>query len=450
MCGLILVISKKKKHTGQRVYDLFNRQRTRGVQGFGYLAINGGKITGVHRSRTEAEIKALLMKDKSDTIMFHHRFPTSTKNVIGATHPIFVSHDELEFDYYIAHNGVISNAHALKREHDEMGYKYTTEFFEKTYANFPHTGKQELITSTISVFNDSESLAIELARFIEKKSTCVSTAGSAAFWGVSVRKGTNEVVDVFFGKNYGRDLKFFENAKWYVVSSETGEDIEDMKLWKFPYDGSADMQSIDLIMDDGKPAPTVTPPSTNVYTQTEHRMGFRSEHLFDDDTNFVAQQSTVVRSYQNLKNCYYTQKERDETGIPPSEFFATFINQEKLYVPNMYSGDPIGRVRFSDAPKTYYDLPEKEQERLEKLCEDYARKQVAFEKIEDAVASGFFDSDEYKRQQEFIEAEMQAIEESISMLGIDQEIVDECLDMSYELISYTEQGSVPTPYGLLV
>jgi len=42
-------------------------------------------------------------------IIAHHRYPTSTKNLINQTHPIQVSNELLEHDYLVIHNGVITN-----------------------------------------------------------------------------------------------------------------------------------------------------------------------------------------------------------------------------------------------------------------------------------------------------------------------------------------------------
>ena len=175
MCGLVTVLSKKNKPAGQYAFELYQKQATRGKDGYGYLAIQDGHIVNVARAKTETVIRSMLMKEKADFIMFHHRLPTSTDNTIGTTHPMFVSHKELEFDYYFAHNGVITNAIYLKGKHDKLGYKYLTEHKIIEVAEYTHGHDPEYLSTPVTKFNDSETLAIELARYIEGKSDTIET-----------------------------------------------------------------------------------------------------------------------------------------------------------------------------------------------------------------------------------------------------------------------------------
>lgn len=439
----MLCISKKKKHTGQRLFDLYKKQEHRGKQGYGFISIHEGHIKQVFRSKHEYSFKQALMKDNSEIILGHHRFPTSTKNVLGATHPIFVSHPELKFDYYIGHNGVITNSERLKQEHNKIGYNYTTEFTEKTVATYKD-GHTEDISATAPVFNDSESLAIELVRWLEDLSTEIDTRGAAAFWGIAVEKGGTKVDSLFFGKNKGRDLCMLDSSKWYIISSETGDNLEDMKLWKLSID-RREFEEWELPIDVAEPRKATGFFPRNVYS-------------LDDDNDGAPTHSQGVilqniRAYDNLENAYYSQRERDETGVPASEFFAVTFAGVNMFVPNKFATEAAARVRFGETkPDLWSSIPDKTRERLEELAMDYARAQFKFEQIEDAVAGGFYDSSQYQAELDELEMKMLMIDESISTLDVDQKIVDEILDISAEMVandaSYAD--SIPSPYTLLL
>lgn len=437
MCGLALCISRRGKHTGQRVFDLYKHQEARGKKGFGFISIEDGKINQIFRAREEYELKTALLKDSSHIILMHHRYPTSTENVLGATHPIFVSNDELEYDYYIAHNGVIGNSNVLKLQHNKLGYQYTTEHTEVRKAVFTD-GREEIIQGDKPIFNDSESLAIELARFIENKSDKVDIIGSAAFWGITVKKGSNDVINMFLGKNMGRDLKVLDTTKWYIVSSQTGQDLEDMKLWTM---GIKDEEwSVrDLVTDKNEPK-----------KPTQITIGYGRD--YDDDYRYLpAKFPNANRDTQQrllLKNAFYTTLERDETGLPPAEFFATTFNGKLMWVPQKYTGYNVSRGVFSNE----VDQPDqKVLDRLEDLCMEYAKLGKKYEQIESYMEKGFYKDDERKNQaieeMDGIDRSKQLIEENISALGVDDKIMEETLDTCEGIINYEE--SIPSPYELL-
>lgn len=453
MCGLALCISKRKKHTGQRVLDLYKKQEHRGKQGFGILSIKDGKLLPVFRCKYEFAAKAQLVKDNADIILFHHRFPTSTKNVLGATHPIFVSHDELEFDYYIQHNGVINNHHTLKIEHNKLGYVYTTEFKEQTFAVY-NDGTREEMDTKVSVFNDSESLAIEIARWLEDKKESIGARGAAAFMGVAMYKGTDKVHSLFFGKNKGRDLCVQDTSKWYIISSETGDDLEDMKLWRMSIETN-EWTEQDLVMDEAAPVAVSMP--SNVYGYGAHNRqpdidwgdSFRRG---PDDWPEASSIKGNIEKYENLMNAYYTTQERDETGVPPAEFYPVNVASVTLWVPMKYQSSTIPRVMFSEAYKKtlkykFAQVDVKTRSRLEDLAMEYAEKQNEYEEIEKSVTNTIQEDESYKAILEGIELKLLEIEESISALDVDQEIVDEVLDTAQSIIGY--EKSIPSPYAFI-
>lgn len=194
MCGIITIIKKEDDGipTHTSIVGMLATQAHRGVQGFGYLAFDD-IVNSYVRREMRYEIERTLEKNESRSIMFHHRFPTSTPNLADCTHPIKVSHDELQFDYYLIHNGMISNDAVLRRKHLELGYEYiTTVTSSITTKN--HCKSQEK-------WNDSEALAIDVARFLEHKQEHMESSGSIAFVCAQVEKETGKVVKIFFGRN---------------------------------------------------------------------------------------------------------------------------------------------------------------------------------------------------------------------------------------------------------
>lgn len=133
MCGLLTVIKKEKddKKTSVHIKNMLALQIQRGRQGFGYVAFDN-TLDSYVRKETQQEIESCLLQTDTKSIMFHHRFPTSTPNLEDCAHPIFVSHKELKHDYYLTHNGVISNCDGLKTIHNKLKYEYTTEVLTKT------------------------------------------------------------------------------------------------------------------------------------------------------------------------------------------------------------------------------------------------------------------------------------------------------------------------------
>lgn len=120
----------------------------------------------------------------------HHRAPTSSNNKLSQTHPLIVDNGSLKYKYAFVHNGIISNAEDVKKAHEKLGFEYLTEY------------KQEWSNAEPDIkFNDSESLAIELARYIEKQTDTIATSGSIAFIGIQINRKTNKVLKVFFGRN---------------------------------------------------------------------------------------------------------------------------------------------------------------------------------------------------------------------------------------------------------
>lgn len=425
MCGLAFAFSKRGRPVGKQVFELYKNQETRGRKGFGYIAIHDGKLVNVVRTQTEEEIKPRLLGEKSELVLFHHRMPTSTKNTVGTAHPILVRHKELEYDYYLAHNGVITNDDEMKLLHEGLGYTYTTEFAEHTVAYYKD-GRRETLEAEATVYNDSEALAIEMARYIEGLSNSVDIRGSVAFWAVQVEKNVKEprVFNIFFGKNRGRDLKIVRNKKWWGVSSETGVDIDDLKLFSIEL-GDPTLYEQELVMDKSfKPS----------------RVGYGYQSV---STKPSADYSGVDHAqYPQLLNAYYSRLEAEETGAPLCEFTRTLFAGFHYYVPTKHIGAGImDRQLFTaipalPTPSTVASTDEKAKARLEELAEKYAKLEGQLDKYEDMKDRGTMSDNACAGLAEQIQQDLDKIEEEVSTLGIEQAEVEEVMELAKEMVDY--------------
>lgn len=212
MCGLVYVKRKDGRPAYKAVLKRYRGQKTRGQDGFGYVAIKDNKVVGYHRAPTEHEIVKLLEKEDAPEIMFHHRYPTSTPNVEEAAHPILVENQLLTHQYFVLHNGVIKNTKDLREGHYKLGIPYTTEIMK----GFTALKTQKLYHTELA-WNDSESLAIETALAMDGLKKTIDTEGAAAVMGVKTN-GLN-VTDRFFFRNENHPLMYHEDKVMVTVTT---------------------------------------------------------------------------------------------------------------------------------------------------------------------------------------------------------------------------------------
>lgn len=236
MCGIIAAFSttvkngKKNETNAFKVNDMivnqYQDQFERGQRGFGIIRIDKKKKIELDRACEPTKFLLDLYMKPSEMIIAHHRTPTSTDNKIDQTHPMFVSNKSLQYDYYVVHNGMISNDTELYDKHIELGFKYTTEYSE----DYGYQGSYKK-----KKFNDSEALAIELALFIENKVEAVGTENAAAFIILQVNKKSNIAEKVFFGRNgYSSVLNMLkEKGKMMISSKGEGDEVPVNILWSF-------------------------------------------------------------------------------------------------------------------------------------------------------------------------------------------------------------------------
>ena len=418
MCGLAITFSKRGPKNGDFCHSLFTKQRSRGQSGFGYIAIREGQIVELARAKTEAEIKPRMAKQKADIFLFHHRLPTSTKNTVGTTHPIFVSNKELKYDYYVAHNGVISNTDWLKSEHEKLGYKYTTQMRMESIFRYAD-GRTEHHEAEAPVHNDSESLAIELARYLEDKQPRVRTVGGAAFWIVVVHKGTNRVREIIFGKNFGRDLCQASTRKWYYVSSITGKALEEMKLHRMNIDTN-EVTIEDIDFDQAKPVSTGFGRSNVAYNQ-------KSLPAPKPSYNPAAWNQAKIDLNRLPENRYYTPREMMEWLGDEDVIHDYFIKE-------MGNGVVLWKpIKHKDETE---EMTPKETEQLEEICEKMAKLENDEELLEENMYNGQMLYQDYEEQAQELEAQKEALQEKIVALGVTDETYEEYMELARQMVDY--------------
>ena len=202
MCGIVTVVRPTEQNTAKTVFKAYNKQATRGTEGYGFVsAKSDGTLVAYQRTQTLADIRTLLQKNTSNVVMFHHRLPTSVPNIAGVNHPIVVKNETLKHDYYVVHNGVISNDTERKSIHNKLGFSYTTELKRGWCVNGEWYEQLDSVE-----YNDSEALAIDLARYIDGKTRVVDSVGAAAYVVMQFAKQSGKLKAIHYGRNASNPL----------------------------------------------------------------------------------------------------------------------------------------------------------------------------------------------------------------------------------------------------
>lgn len=243
MCGIIVIKRKDGRPAAKAVLKRYHQQKTRGQQGFGYIAIHNNEVVAYERAATEAEITAKLRKEKAEEVFFHHRMPTSTPNIEEQAHPLIIEKaGVLDHSYGILHNGVISNTIEMKKKHDEMGIAYETEM---QAAYLTKAGKTVPLTTT--KWNDSESIAVETALMMEGKQETIETTGAAVI--VGIKTIGRKVVDRFFFRNELNPLFFKEdNTMVSLTSAPNGISVSSIHLMQMDSKGAVQKHPRNIII----------------------------------------------------------------------------------------------------------------------------------------------------------------------------------------------------------
>lgn len=197
MCGIIY--AKNLVDDGpvnNLVKALYQNQKDRGQQGFGFAGLNANRID-TYRAISEKGILNYLNEHQYSEIMFHHRFPTSTQNTLKSTHPFITKIGDKR--YYFVHNGIIQNADDLKEKHAKQGITYLSE-----------QGAD---------FNDSEALAWDFCLWLSNKQRKMAALGSVALVCLEVEKRTNRAKKLYFYRNNKVPLKIYKDKTLFLLTS---------------------------------------------------------------------------------------------------------------------------------------------------------------------------------------------------------------------------------------
>ncbi len=241
MCGIIATFGK---HPVTRTQAQYGEQKSRGHEGFGFLALRDNRIVAYRRTQTEAGIMKALNKVRGvDTILFHHRMPTSTANVPEAAHPIRLAHKDWKHTYYILHNGVITNDDKLIDDVRETGYTFSTELKHESIFS---TAMGKVFTQKVNtIVNDSEILGFYIAEQLEGRRKSLPTTGAVA--AIVVQEDKRVYCKIFAMRNNGNPLKPHSTKAGYMLASEgNGESIESYRLWSIAPAAMKDAGYFDL------------------------------------------------------------------------------------------------------------------------------------------------------------------------------------------------------------
>lgn len=213
MCGLIYGVSFKNKPVNAQVLTQYEKQKSRGRQGFGVFDDRSHLI----RKTGEEDMIKWLKKYRSTEILFHHRFPTSTENVKNACHP-FSTQDHFETNYILIHNGHISNSWSLKLDHEKQDIKY-------------HSIQKEA-----RKFNDSESLGWDFALLMEGKQKTLEVYGAIAFICLAISKDGKK--KLYFGRNTNPLFMHHSKKQVFLASVQglAGAEVKSNTLYCFDYE----------------------------------------------------------------------------------------------------------------------------------------------------------------------------------------------------------------------
>jgi len=229
MCGIIYYKDfRSGKTVNHQVLNQYLKQKQRGHEGFGFVGISKKNLL-ICRAIKEQGIKSHLRKYPLSEILFHHRMPTSTANTLKTTHPILVSRPLYQHKYYLIHNGIIHNASELKKKHEQMGITYiTTQLSLHRNLWEKHKGYYE--------FNDSESLAHEVALFLEGKQGKIEAEGDVAFICLETDRNNN-ALKLHFARNHGSPLEMKKNSCCLILASQnvSHQDIPPNKFYTYDY-----------------------------------------------------------------------------------------------------------------------------------------------------------------------------------------------------------------------
>lgn len=243
----------------------FCEQRHRGTEGFGVFDRTKTRLV---RATKEKKMLGWLKNHESTSLMFHHRFPTSTRNRKSACHP-FSTQNHFDSNYVLIHNGHVSNSRSLRLAHEKLGIEY-------------HSWDQ-----TEGKFNDSEALLWDVALYLEGKQDKLEAYGGIAFVCLEIPKDKRKPTKLHFARNTNPLNLLIEEQTIMLSSEGDGASAKPNTLYSLNYK-TLKLEEKELKVPTTDPnyvAPPYTPP-TYSYGNYGGRQTFPStwQERWEDET----------------------------------------------------------------------------------------------------------------------------------------------------------------------
>jgi predicted glutamine amidotransferase len=237
MCGLVFSHNRDGHAVNKQVLRQYHNQKQRGKDGYGVY--DASRNFMVHET-TEKRITKYVKRHPSNSLMFHHRMPTSTKNVKTACHPFSTGKQFGDTEYVLMHNGGIWNDISLYGDHYKNGIRYQSLLDDGSY-------------------NDSEALLWDFALYMEGQQAEMNAYGPMAFICMQLTNGKPTML--YFGHNDERPLKMKRTKSSLFLSSEgKGVPLPEDVLYSYDYEtGELDTKLVEFKAWSTKPSQSYSP-----------------------------------------------------------------------------------------------------------------------------------------------------------------------------------------------
>ena len=374
MCGLIGAFNTgpNKTPVNEAVLHQFENQQERGVKGFGIIKIDDKMEWKVDRATEGFKFMYDIHQDPVRAMIMHHRIPTSSDNKMEQTHPLLVDNDTLKHNYLLIHNGVVSNDDELKEEHEKLGFVYKTIDKDGTWEKY----------------NDSECVAIEVARFIEGQTGMVGIQGSAAFICLQINRKTNKVMKLFFGRNDSTSpLNMAKTRnKLFLSSTGPGTEVKPFKLYECKIDADMKLASRKMTFK----APKTYPVS--LFNTTGQIKNNLAPVDYDDYGDGYGCSRGSIKSYPAGKSIEPVKKEfvpgvddddeelgdvQDKIVILTEDYIPFIQSTLDRFIDNLYDADTVMEVDEKTIENTIDDIRMELEDMVKKAAEIHKAQALA-------------------------------------------------------------------------
>jgi len=370
MCGLLACFNtktnnKEPEDANDFIVNQYEDQVNRGSKGFGIIRIDKKQNIEIDRATEPVKFLLDLYMKKSNMIIAHHRTPTSTDNQIDQTHPMYVTNKLLKYDYLVVHNGLVTNDEELHKKHLELGFEYSTEY----------TIEDKFLKEKAK-WNDSESLAIELALYIEKRVDKIGIDNAAAFIIVQINKENLKAHRIFFGRHETYSYLNLSKKKGEMkISSEgIGEETAVDKLYSFdPNDPKMKLTKIKMTFLE---KPPYVRPTTGLYEKS-------TTDIHPATTAITP--TTETTSQPTLRQ--WMGEDNEPKGVDelagPNDFIIEFADKGYLGKLKTKFTENIKDIKAADITQVLNDTLEEETDTLNQIVEAYKEQVISLEYFDD-------------------------------------------------------------------